>query len=175
MEKSSFFVDLCFRLRCICRGKRFCFRRHLQKPCRQKNLMWQICLCICRRCSSWITFLSVCLQLLLCRRIGLPTFTDLRLRLLWVRCFPKVRGMSLQGNASSTRILLVVTHGALCPRQPFGQVDAVNFGNEADFLRLLGNAYAAFYRIGQRRTAWNGHNCANALYQKAFLCYNKCK
>lgn len=62
-------------------------------------------------------------------------------------------GMSLQGNASSTRILLVVTHGAPGPRQPFGQVDAVNFGNDADFLRLLGNAYAAFYRIGQRRTA----------------------
>ena len=64
-------------------------------------------------------------------------------------------GMSLQGNASSTRILLVAR---------FGQVNAVNFGNEEDFLRLLGNAYAAFYRIGQRRTAWNGHNCANALY-----------
>lgn len=96
---------------------------------------------------------QVCLQLLLCRRIGLPTFNDLRLRLLWVRCFPEVRGMSLQGNASSTRILLVVTHGAPSPRQPFGQVDAVNFGNDADFLRLLGNEYAAFYRIGQRRTA----------------------
>lgn len=121
----------------------------------KKNLIRQICLCICRRCSSWITFLSVCLQLLLCRRIGLPTFTDLRLRLLWVRCFPEVRGMSLQGNASSTHFLLVAR---------FGQVDAVNFGNEADFLRLLDNAYAAFYRIGQRRTAWNGHNCANALY-----------
>lgn len=52
--------------------------------------------------------------------------------------------MSLQGNASSTRILLVAR---------FGQVNAVNFGNEEDFLRLLGNAYAAFYRIGQRRTA----------------------
>ena len=62
-------------------------------------------------------------------------------------------GMSLQGNASSTRILLVVTHGALGSKQPFGQVDAVNFGNEADFLRLLGNEYAAFYRIGLRRTA----------------------
>ena len=49
--------------------------------------------------------------------------------------------------------LLVVTHGAPGPKQLFGQVYAVNFGNGADFLQLFGNAHVAFCRSGQRRVA----------------------
>lgn len=153
MEKSSFFCRFMFSVALHMSGKAVLFPTAFTKALSARK--------------SYVTNLSVYLQTVQYLNyvsVGLFAVTSLpKNRIADVHgpalapamglMFFGSTGMSLQGNASSTRILLVVTNGTPGPRQPFGQVNAVNFGNDADFLRLLGNAYAAFYRIGQRRTA----------------------